>query len=97
MLVVGVIAGPLVEELYYRGYLLPRMSRLGSCALLINVTLFSLHHFYQPWRYPAAIVAFLPMVNAVWWKKNIHLGIIVHCVLMIISTLGMLAPMLGPA
>lgn len=97
MLVVGMIPGPLVEELYYRGYLLPRMSRLGSWAPLINVVLFSLYHFYQPWRYPAAIVAFLPMVYAVWWKKNIHLGIIVHCAVMIISALGMLAPMLGQA
>jgi hypothetical protein len=34
----GVI-GPVVEELYFRGFLLPRMEGLGRWAPLVNVTL----------------------------------------------------------
>jgi membrane protease YdiL (CAAX protease family) len=39
------IAGPIVEELYFRGYLLPRISRLKGWAPLLNVFLFSVYHF----------------------------------------------------
>ena len=90
-LVVGMIPGPLVEELYYRGYLLPRISRLGKWAPLINTVLFSLYHFTSLWQNPSRIIAFLPMVYAVWWKKNIYLGVIVHCALIVINSLGILA------
>ena len=96
-LVVGMIPGPLVEELYYRGYLLPRISRLGKWAPLINTVLFSLYHFTSLWQNPSRIIAFLPMVYAVWWKKNIYLAIIVHCGVIVISTLGILALALGLA
>jgi hypothetical protein len=39
-----------VEEYYFRGYLLPRLSRFGSLAPVINVALFSLYHFFTPWQ-----------------------------------------------
>ena len=71
LLLVGAIPGPLAEELYYRAYLLPRISRLGKWAPLLNAALFALDHIYEPWLIPAAFVGFLPMVYAVWWKKNI--------------------------
>lgn len=90
-LVVGAVPGPLVEELYYRGYLLPRISRLGKWAPLINTVLFSLYHFTSLWQNPSRIIAFLPMVYAVWWKKNVYLGILVHCALIVFNSLGILA------
>lgn len=90
-LVVGAVPGPLVEELYYRGYLLPRISRLGKWAPLINTVLFSLYHFTSLWQNPSRIIAFLPLVYAVWRKKNIYLGIIVHCALIAFNSLGILA------
>jgi hypothetical protein len=43
------------------------------------------------WQNPSRIIAFLPMVYAVWWKKNIYLGIIVHCALIVFNSLGILA------
>jgi uncharacterized protein len=79
------IAGPVVEELYFRGYLLPRISRLKGWAPLVNAVLFSIYHFFTPWQNPARILAMLPMVYAVWWKKNIYIGIIIHCAVNIIS------------
>lgn len=79
------IAGPVVEELYFRGYLLPRISRLKGWAPLVNVVLFSIYHFFTPWQNPARIIALLPMVYSVWLKKNIYIGIIVHCIINMIS------------
>ncbi len=81
------IFGPLVEELYFRGYLLPRISRYGQWAPLINAVLFSLYHFFSPWQNPVRILALLPMVYVVYRKRNIYLGIIIHCG---VNTLGML-------
>ena len=76
----GVI-GPVVEELYFRGFLLPRMERLGRWAPLVNATLFSIYHFWSPWQLIARILGIGPMVYAVWWKRNVYLGMAVHCAL----------------
>ncbi|HEX6269900.1 MAG TPA: CPBP family intramembrane glutamic endopeptidase [Anaerolineales bacterium] len=80
------IAGPLVEELYFRGYLLPRIPASKRWAPLVNVILFSLYHFFSPWQNITRIVAIIPMVYAVSWKRNIYLSIFTHCPL---NTLGM--------
>ncbi len=71
----------IVEELYFRGYLLPRISRFKMLAPLMNVALFSIYHFFSPWQYPAIFLGFLPVVYVVYQKKNIYLGIIIHCLL----------------
>ncbi|MHC4434026.1 MAG: lysostaphin resistance A-like protein [Planctomycetota bacterium] len=73
------IAGAYVEELYFRGFLLPRISQLGSWAPLLNAVLFSAYHFFTPSENISRILALLPMVCAVWWKKNIRIRIILHC------------------
>jgi len=39
-LIANGIAAPVVEEMYFRGYLLPRISRLGAWAPLLNTVLF---------------------------------------------------------
>ena len=49
-LVLNGFVGPIVEELYFRGYLLPRMEWMGRWAPLVNVSLFSLYHFWSPWQ-----------------------------------------------
>jgi membrane protease YdiL (CAAX protease family) len=74
----GLIA-PFVEELYYRGYLLPRLSRLGWFAPVLNSLLFTLGHFWQPYNYPLIFLLVLPEVCLVYWKRNIKISILVHC------------------
>ena len=81
------IAGPIVEELYFRGYLLPRISRLKGWAPLLNVILFSVYHFFSPWKNLERILALLPGVYIIQWKKNIYVGMIPHCLL---NTTGMI-------
>jgi uncharacterized protein len=76
----GVI-GPVVEELYFRGFLLPRMERLGRWAPLVNASLFSIYHFWSPWQIVARILGIGPMVYAVRWKRSVYLGMAVHCAL----------------
>ena len=80
------IAGPIVEELYFRGYLLPRIPSSKGWAPLINVLLFSLYHFFSPWQNLTRILAFLPLSYAVAWKRNIYISMWAHCLL---NTAGM--------
>jgi CAAX protease family protein len=79
--------GPIVEEFYFRGYLLPRMERLGRWAPLVNVSLFSLYHLWSPWQLVARILGFGPTAYAVRWKRNVYLGMAVHCSLNVIAVL----------
>ena len=94
-IVLNGIVGPVVEELYFRGYLLPRMSRLGRWAPLINVVLFSLYHFWTPWNFLSRVLLLAPMVYLVWWKRNIYIGMIAHCLLNLIGTTVLFAQLLG--
>lgn len=85
--VVNGYIGPITEELYFRGYLLPRMEWMGRWAPLVNVSLFSIYHFWSPWQIVGRILGLGPTVYAVRWKENIYLGMVVHCTL---NTLGMI-------
>jgi len=78
----GAILAPIVEELYFRGYLLPRMeSYAKKWAPLVTTVLFSVYHFFSPWENPIRIIGTLPLFYLVWKKKNIRFGIIVHVLL----------------
>jgi uncharacterized protein len=77
-LIANGIAAPVVEEMYFRGYLLPRISRFGAWAPLINTVLFSLYHFFNPFSLIGRIVQFLPMVYVAWWKRSIYVIMVVH-------------------
>jgi len=86
------IAGPLVEELYFRGYLLPRLPASRTWAPLLNALLFSLYHFFSPWQNLSRIIAILPFVYVVSWKRNIYIGMITHAAFnTTLNILGMLA------
>ncbi|NTV37564.1 MAG: CPBP family intramembrane metalloprotease [Anaerolineaceae bacterium] len=80
-IVINGFAGPIVEELYFRGYLLPRIEYLKGWAPLVNVLLFSLYHFFSPWQNISRILAFLPWAYTVRWKKNIFLSMLAHCLM----------------
>jgi membrane protease YdiL (CAAX protease family) len=84
-LTLGVLT-PLVEELYFRGYLLPRMERYATkWAPLANVVLFSVYHFFSPWENLVRICALLPQFYVVWRERNIRFGIWTH---VLINTIG---------
>ncbi len=74
----GVI-NPIIEELYFRGYLLPRISRFGWLAPLVSAFLFSLQHYWQPYNFPLIFLIQLAIVYVVWWKRNIYISMLAHC------------------
>jgi membrane protease YdiL (CAAX protease family) len=77
VLLSGFVA-PVVEELYFRGFLLPRMEHWGWAAPVVNSLLFAVYHFYFPGNVPGIFVAFLPIAYVVRIKKNWGIGAVVH-------------------
>lgn len=75
------LAAPVVEEAYFRGFLLPRMKAAGPLAPVLNTLLFSVYHFFAPWNVPVIFVAFIPIVFVVWLKKDFMIGVVTHCMI----------------
>jgi membrane protease YdiL (CAAX protease family) len=92
-LVVGFF-GPIVEEVYFRGFLLPRMNKLGKSAPLVNAALFSIYHFFSPWELITRVLGGAPFAYAVWHKKDIRISIAVHCSLNLIGCVSMMIAVL---
>jgi membrane protease YdiL (CAAX protease family) len=83
--------GGAVEELYFRGYLLPRMESLGAWAPLANSILFSLYHFWSPWENIVRLLALLPWFYTVWRTRNIYLAVLVHFIINAFSGISLLS------
>lgn len=95
LLVLNCFAAPIVEELYFRGYLLPRLSWLGSRAPVVNLVLFTVYHFWQPWLYLTLLVSLAPTFVAVWRTRSVKLSIVTHCALNLIGGAASVALLLG--
>ncbi len=70
---------PIIEEFYFRGYLLSRMKWLGKYSVLLNAVLFSVYNFQSPWLIITRIIYMLPLYYFVNKKDSLKLGILVHC------------------
>jgi membrane protease YdiL (CAAX protease family) len=69
---------PIVEELYFRGFLLPRMEHWGWMAPVVNSLLFAIYHFYFPGNIPGIFLTWLPISYVVMRTKNWRIGAVVH-------------------
>lgn len=87
--VIGLVGNVFGEEIYYRGYLLPRMHGVfGRWDWVANGVLFTLKHVYQRWLYPSILVgglffafaagpfASLPLAMVYHWLGNFFLPLI---------------------
>jgi len=84
----NVIVGPIIEELFFRGYLTSKISRYGNFAPLIITILFSLYHFWLPFNNLFRISIFFPAALIVWRKKNIYISIVFHCLCNLLATVS---------
>jgi uncharacterized protein len=90
MLLLNGLLGPVVEELYFRGYLLPRIEHLKAAAPVLNAVLFSVYHFFSPWQNIGRMIGLMPMCYVVYRMRNIYVGIFVHCMGNIFASLSLL-------
>jgi membrane protease YdiL (CAAX protease family) len=90
----GTVVGPTVEELYFRGYLLPRMGYAGKWAPSLHCFLFGLYHTWTPWMFLTRTLGMLPLVYAVRWR-NLNLAIIVHILVNLVDVITAAAFIVG--
>lgn len=87
---------PLIEELYFRGFLLPRLAHLGRWAPVLNTVLFSLYHLWSPWVFISRVIFFFPGPWFVWRKQDLRISIGMHAgTTFLMQTLGTLALLLN--
>lgn len=67
-----------VEEFYFRGYLLPRISRYGKWAPLLGGLFFGLYHVWQLYGFATVFLLGTALGYVVWWKRDIRLSISLH-------------------
>ena len=89
------VANPVVEELYFRGYLLPRISRFKAWAPLLHAALFSVIHLWQPQNVLFIFLLVVPLYYLVWWRQNIYLSISVHSLANVVGTVFIIRAYLG--
>jgi membrane protease YdiL (CAAX protease family) len=77
LVLTGVIL-PWVEELYFRGYLLPRLSRYGRWAPFLGGLFFGLYHVWQLFSFPTVFLLGVALGAVVWWKRDIRISIGLH-------------------
>lgn len=72
------VIAPIVEEVYFRGYLLPRIPDLKGYSGILHSFLFAVYHMWTPWMILTRTIGFYPFVFAVQKKHNIYISIIAH-------------------
>lgn len=75
----AVLIGPVVEEIYFRGWLLPKLPAAPVAAVMANAALFSVYHLWQPQAFFTVFVFTLPLGLLVTRRANPILSVIVHC------------------
>ena len=70
----------LTEELYFRAWMLPKLSRYGSWGWVMNGVLFALYHTFQIWLLPALLVASLFFAFIFYKSRSIWPPLVAHLV-----------------
>lgn len=76
---IGLVCNIFGEEVYYRGYLLPRMRGVfGRWNWVANGVLFTLKHAYQRWMFPGILVGGLSFAFAAGPLGSLPLAMVYH-------------------
>lgn len=95
VIIVNWSLGPIIEDIYFRGYLLPRLPQSNKWMPLVSTALFSLYHFWVPWAFLSRLVAFYPITHYAWKKQNLYLNFVAHLSLNIVGGILLWLQILG--
>ena len=73
----GVVLGPIIEEFYFRGFLLPRMKYAEKWAPILNSLLFALYHFWTPWMVITRTLGAVVLAYAAQ-RRSLYLRVALH-------------------
>ena len=91
-LAIDCVINPTVEELYFRGYLLPRLPVAGWRAIPLSAALFSLQHYWEPWNWLLIFGLQLILTTLVVRLRCLRLGIVMH---ILTNSFSILAALFG--
>jgi len=86
LLVFALIGGG-TQELYSRGFLLPRMAHFGAKAPVLNALFFAMLHLAAPWGWPIFFLTSLIWATAVWRTRSIKIGLFGHVGMLFVQLL----------
>lgn len=86
---------PIIEEIYFRGYLTNRLNRYGMLTPIIVVIVFSFYHWWLPFNNIFRICAFGAAALIAYKKKNIFISIIFHCLCNVFSSISFIIALLN--
>lgn len=96
VMTVTLILNILVEEIYFRAWLLPKMQSLGKWSWVANGILFALYHTFQLWLFPMLVIISLSITLTVYLSKSILPAFTIHFIAnFLLSILGILALVFG--
>lgn len=78
---------PISEELYFRGYLFPRLPENLKSKWMVGALLFAVYHFWQPWNYASLFLISLVLIAPVVKFNNVYLSVAIHVLANIIGTI----------
>jgi membrane protease YdiL (CAAX protease family) len=86
----------LVEEIYFRAWLLPKMQSLGKWSWVINGLLFALYHTFQLWLFPMLVIVSLSITLTVYISKSILPAFTIHFIAnFLLSIIGIIVLVFG--
>lgn len=94
-LVAFALVGGVMQEVYFRGYLLPRLESLGFLGPVINAGLFAIYHLATPWSWPGFFIMVLPWAIIVRHRRSVRIGIFIHVGMLLVQVLLMGLVLMG--
>lgn len=85
----------LAEELYFRAWMLPKLSRFGAWSWVVNGSLFALYHSFQIWLLPVLWVASLFFAFVVYRSKSLWPSLAAHLIGNLLFTMLGLASLIA--
>lgn len=96
VMAVTLLLNILVEEIYFRAWLLPKMQSLGKWGWVLNALLFALYHTFQLWLFPILAVVSLSITFTVHFTKSVLPAFTLHFIAnFLLAVIGILALVLS--
>lgn len=87
LVIFNVVIEPIVEELFFRGYLTSHYKKQNAFTPILIAVLFSLYHLWLPFQNVYRILAFAPMAYVTYKQKNLYISILFHSLCGILSSM----------
>ena len=80
----------LTEELYFRAWLLPKMSSFKQGSWILNGAFFAFYHTFQFWLFPQILPMSLIMAFVVYRSRSIWPAFVIHMIANSLNVIGLI-------